>query len=357
MISLKSQRTNGSLDKVFDAKNELGRFIGESEPIHWMKGFIEKVAPLESSVLITGPSGVGKNLVAHIIHSLSKRYGEPLIKFNCASVPEETCECMLFGAERDIYKGIEPDIHGKIASANRGTLLLDKIEDMPLNVQRRLVGFLEHREIEQLGSKDPIPIDVRILATTNKNLRDLIHQGRFREDLFYRLNVVFINVPPLCDRLEDLPALVRHLLARINSRLSIHFGNVSNGAFNVLTSHDWPGNFRELENILERAAILSDGDILQEPEVRAALRETFCESRSKMVDPDQEKLLTGEGVCLKEVIQKVEKKFILEALTKTSGVQAEAAEILGLNPKNLWKKIQKHAIKVDRSTGKNAVAG
>jgi DNA-binding NtrC family response regulator len=224
-------------------------------------------------------------------------------------------------------------------------------------MQGRLLGFLENDGIEKSGSAEPVPIDVRLLATTRQNLLDLIHQGRFREDLFYRLNVVSLQVPPLKDRLADLQALVRHLLAAVNVRLSTRFADATQEALDVLAIHDWPGNVRELENVLERAAILSDGDSLQEPEMRAALREELKEARPALVVTEREKLINGQRIYLKEVVQKVEKQMILQALSATNGVQAEAAEILGLNPKNLWKKIQKHAIRLDRLKGPGSVTG
>jgi two-component system response regulator AtoC len=356
MISFGSLRTGDFSENEVIVQRELGRFIGESDPVLWMKEFIAKVAPLKSSVLITGPSGAGKNLVAEIVHALSRRCTKPLIRFNCTLAPEEASACILFGKERDPAKGIAHDIPGKLQSANGGTILLDEIGDLPLSIQGRLLGFLEDGGIEKSGSAEPIPIDVRILATTHRNLPDLIHQGHFREDLFYRLNVVSLLVPPLKDHLVDLPALVRHLLAAVNARLSTRLADLSQEALQVLTSHDWPGNVRELENVLERAAILSDGDTLQELEVRAALREAFHGTPSGM-DPAGKKLTKDERVNLKEVVQNIEKKMILQALQATDGVQAEAAEILGLKPKNLWKKIQKHAIRVDDLAATPITAG
>jgi two-component system, NtrC family, response regulator AtoC len=357
MISFGRLRTGGFSENEVIVLRELGRFVGESDPVRWMKGFIEKIAPLENSVLISGPSGAGKNLLAEIVHALSRRREKPLIRFSCALAPEEDSACMLFGTDRDSAKGITHDIPGKLQSAHGGTLLLDEIGDLSLSMQGRLLGFLENDGIEKSGSAEPVPIDVRLLATTRQNLSDLIHQGRFREDLFYRLNVVSLQVPPLKDRLADLPALVRHLLAAVNVRLSTRFADATQEALDVLAIHDWPGNVRELENVLERAAILTDGDTLQEPEVRTALREAFGGTRPSLVNTEREKLTKGQRIYLKEVVQKVEKQMILNALTATNGVQAEAAQILGLNPKNLWKKIQKHAIRLDRLKGTGSVAG
>jgi two-component system response regulator AtoC len=327
----------------------LARFIGQSEPVLWMKRFIEKVAPLEVSVLITGPSGTGKTLVAEIIHSLSARSGNRMVKVNCSSIPEETFELTLFGAEKDLSRGSEQAVPGKIEEATGGTVLFSEIGDMPLKVQGRLLNFPENKEMEKSGAKASIHTDVRILATTNKNLQDLIHKGAFREDLYYRLNVIFIQVPPLRDRLEDLPELVRHFIGTINPIVGARISSVSNGALSVLSSHDWPGNARELQNVLKRAAILSDGHMLSEQDVRMGLRETFAGPPPGAAESNQANIVKNEGICLKEALKTVEKNLIIDALCKTSGVQVEAAGMLGLTSKNLWKKIQKHSIKFSRS--------
>jgi len=329
------------------AAESLARFVGRSESVLWMKSFMEKVAPLDTSVLITGPSGVGKTLVAEIIHSLSGRSSGPFVRVNCASIPEETFEVELFGAKKDPSFAVEQDVPGKIEAARGGTLLFDKIGDMPPKVQKRLLSLVESTEIEKPGANDPKSIDVRIIATTNRNLTDLINQGTFREDLYYRLNVVSIQVPPLRDRVDDLPDLTRHMMGLVNSRIGTRVSGISNGALSVLHSHDWPGNVRELRNVLERAAILSDGSMLDEQDVRAALREVFVAPEQITPAPVQAKIRSGEKISLKQTLHQVEKDLIIEALCKTCGVQVGAAEILGVNPKNLWKKIQKHSIRLD----------
>jgi two-component system, NtrC family, response regulator AtoC len=328
-----------------EGAESLTRFIGRSESVLWMKRFIEKVAPLEISVLIGGPSGVGKTLVAEIIHSLSGRAGGPFIGVNCASIQEDNFELELFGAVKNLSKGIEEYVAGKIEDARGGTLLFDKIGDLPLKAQGRLVGFVESKQLEKPGAKTPIPVDVRILATTNVNLEDRITKGAFREDLYYRLNTLSIQVPPLRDRPEDLRDLIRHLMGRINARVATRISRVSSGALGVLHSHDWPGNVRELRNVLERAAILSDGAIIGEQDARTALREAFGGPQPRTASTEQSGVKLGEKVRLKETLHEVEKRLILEALGKAGGVQTEAAGLLGLTPKNLWKKMQKHEIK------------
>jgi two-component system response regulator AtoC len=333
-------------ENEMNGTESLERFIGRSESVLWMKRFIEKIAPLDKSVLITGPSGAGKILVAEIVHALSPRSGGPFVNVNCASIPEEAFDFALFGAEKELSKGIKQRVRGKIEEARGGTLLLNKVGDMPLKIQGRVVSFSENKEVEKPGLKEPIHVDVRILSTSSRNLPDLINQKTFREDLFYRLNVFSIQVPPLRDRLEDLPELCRYLLGRINPAIGTHVSSISNGALSVLSSHEWPGNVRELQNVLERAAIMSDGSMIDEQAARTALRETFTGFRPAAADPDLAGIMEGAKVCLREVMHNLEKKLILEALRKTGGVQVEAAQLLGVNPKNLWKKIQKHSIRV-----------
>ena len=335
-------------EEEIDESGFLERFIGRSEPVVWMKRFIEKVAPLDKSVLITGPSGVGKTLVAEIIHSLSARSGMPLVKVNCASISEEDFELTLFGAEKDLSKGIEQDVPGKIEKASGGTVLFNKIGEMPLKVQGRLINLSENKEVEKPGLQDPISVDVRILATTGRNLQDLVNQGIFREDLYYRVNVMSIHVPPLRDRMKDLPELVQHLLGRINPVLGTSISSVSSEALGIFFYYDWPGNVRQLQNVLERAAILSDGDVIKEQDARTAMREAVAGPQPAAAGPEPTEKMKNQKTCLKEALNTLEKNLILEALRKTKGVQVEAAGILGLKPKNLWKKIQKHSIKLDR---------
>jgi len=327
----------------------LARFVGESESVLWMKKFIEKIAPLEVNVLITGPSGAGKTLVAEIIHSLSARSGKPFVKIDCSSIPEATFELAVFGSEKDLSVGMDQDRLGKIGEAGGGTVLFTQIGDMPLKVQRRFLRFSETKEIEKLGTKSTIKADLRILATTNRSMQDLIHKGAFREDLYYRLNVMFIHVPPLRDRIEDLPDLARHFIGRMNPRSETPISGISNEALSLLSSHDWPGNVRELRNVLERAGILCAGGMISAEDVRMALRETLADPLPPAMAPGQTKTAKRETVSLRETLNKIEKDLILDALRKTGGVQVEAAGMLGLTPKNLWKKIQKHSIKLDRS--------
>jgi two-component system, NtrC family, response regulator AtoC len=327
----------------------LVRFIRESEYVLWMKKFIEKVAPLDVNVLITGPSGSGKTLVAEIIHSLSGRSDKPFVKVECASIPEEAFELAVFGPEKDLPNGRAQNELGKIGEVRGGTVLFTQIGDMPLKAQKRFLRFSETKEIEKPGTKSTVRADIRILATTNRNIQDLVHKRAFREDLYYRLNVVFIHVPPLRDRSEDLPDLVRHFIGSMDAGPETHISSISNEALTLLSSHNWPGNVRELRNVLERARILCAGSMISQEDVRMALRENPVEPLPTETVLGQPKTVNSGMGCLRETLNKIEKDLILDALRKTGGVQVEAADMLGLKAKNLWKKIQKHSIKLDLS--------
>ncbi|MBN2034316.1 MAG: sigma-54-dependent Fis family transcriptional regulator [Deltaproteobacteria bacterium] len=320
-----------------DRVKALARFVGRSESVRHMKNLIERVAPLEVSVLITGPSGSGKTLVADIIHSLSKRSKRPFIKLNCASIPEEIFGLAQSGSQKGLADAIKNNARLEIEAAHKGTLLFNKITEMPLKMQRRLLGLLENKTILKAGAENAVPMDVRILSTANGNLQDQINKGAFREDLYYRMNAFSIQVPSLKERPEDLPELIEHLIGRINPLLGRNISRISERAFGVLSSYEWPGNVRELQNALQSAAILSDGSIISEREVLGALRK-----RGK--GPGKAALGAEKKISLKEAVQELEKKLIIEAMEKTGGVQTEAAKMLALSPKNLWKKIHKHNI-------------
>lgn len=320
--------------------------IGQSEAIRWLKNFIIKVSPLESNVLVTGPSGSGKELVSNLIHLQSPRVRGPLVRLHCTALPEEIFEAELFGAAKGAIQGFDEDFPGRIELSHRGTIVFDEIGDIPSKVQARLIRFAEQKQIDKIGQMEKVTVDSRIIATTNRNPSDLIEEKKLREDLYHRLNVVSIHIPPLKDRLEDLPLLIEHFLKKIDFKLGKRITRVSNETLALLASYDWPGNVRELINVLERAVIFAEGYTLGETEMRMALQSSISGSRSEIqiVQP----AMGPNRKSLKEVVQKVEKDCIVNALLKTNGVQAEAAEILGLSPKNLWKKIQKHSINVER---------
>lgn len=329
--------------------------IGESIPIKRIKELIEMVAPLESTVLITGESGTGKELVADMIHSQSRRCEGPFVKINCAAIPENLLESELFGFEKGAFTGANIQRQGKFELADNGTILLDEIGEMPLNIQAKLLRIVEQKQIDKLGGNKPVSVDTRIIASTNQDLIEQISRQKFRQDLYYRLNVVSIHLPPLRERIEDVPVLTQHFLDKIGIKMGISL-QITDAALEILISYDWPGNVRELANLLERAGIFRNGkSVIDMPEIRMAFNQFTGTLPLSAKDPDAQLFIDENGISLMETMKQVEKKLIIKALSKSNGVQSEAAKMLGLNPKNLWKKIQKYSIEprslINEATG------
>lgn len=311
------------------------KIIGASRCMKQLKGMIQRIAPLETTVLITGESGTGKELVADLIHSLSPRVSGPFIKINCASIPENLLESELCGHERGAFTGAVSMKEGKFELAHKGTILMDEIGEMPFTLQAKLLRLVEQKQFERLGGKKAITVDVRIIAATNQDLTSLIKEKRFREDLYYRLNVGAIYVPPLRERKDDLPLLIDHFLREINVKLGTNVTAVSREGMELLLNHDWPGNVREFANLLERAVIHCSGRTLSGEEVSMAFQ------RAPRIEETSER---ETAISLGETLDEIEKTLIITALRKNKGKQSDAARSLGLNPKNLWKKIRKHHI-------------
>ncbi len=241
-------------------------FVGEHPKIKELKCLIEKIALTDATVLIMGESGTGKELVAKMIHSLSPRQNGPYIRMNCAAIPEGLIESELFGFERGAFTGAVQPRRGKFELANGGTILLDEIGEMPINLQAKLLRVLQEKEIDRLGGKT-IPVDVRVIATTNRDLAKEVKEGRFREDLFYRLSVFPIYIPPLRDRRDDIPLLVQHFLSIYSRKVGKEIEGVEKKAMQMLVNYDWPGNVRELENCIYRAVILANGPTVKEEDI------------------------------------------------------------------------------------------
>ncbi len=314
--------------------------VGQSPAMRTVVDMVRRVAPLDSTVLITGESGAGKEVVADAVQSLSKRADAPFIKVNCAAIPENLLESELFGHEKGAFTGAVALKKGKFELADHGTIMLDEIGDMPLFLQPKLLRAVEQKQIERVGGTRPIDIDIRIIAATNQDLQTLVAEKKFRADLYYRLSVAAIPLPPLRERKEDLPLLVGHFLERINPRVGVNLRGVSREGMQLLYACDWPGNVRQLANALERAAIVSSGDVLTAADVSRAL-----DGPSRQEPAAAEAVaVCGEAGNLRDTLQDMERNMILAALKKTGGVQKDAARLLGVSPKNLWNKIQKHRI-------------
>ena len=314
--------------------------VGQSPPMRAVVDMVRRVAPLDSTVLITGESGSGKEVVADAIQALSKRAGTPFVKVNCAAIPENLLESELFGHEKGAFTGAVALKKGKFELADHGTIMLDEIGDMPLFLQPKLLRAVEQKQIERVGGAKPIDIDIRIIAATNQDLQSLVAQKLFRADLYYRLSVAAVPLPPLRERKEDLPLLVGHFLERIGPRVGVNLRGVSREGMQLLFDYDWPGNVRQLANLLERAAIMSAGEVLTAAEIGRALDNP---TRPVPAEAGTDALPEAAG-NLRDTLQDMERNMILTALKKTRGSQKDAARSLGVSPKNLWNKIQKHRI-------------
>lgn len=290
-----------------------------------------RVARSEATVSIGGASGTGKEVFARFIHRQSTRRDGPFIAINCAAIPENMLEAMLFGYEKGAYTGAHQGAPGKFEQAQGGTLLLDEVSEMTLSLQAKLLRVLQEREVERLGGRKIITLDVRILATTNRNLREEVAAGRFREDLYYRLNVFPLYLPPLCDRKRDILPLARFLLNRICAAQRIPEPVISTVAEQRLLSHQWPGNVRELDNVMQRALILCDGSEVGPDEI---CFEMGAEGERHSPQTDQE-----SSNRLNEDLRSVEERMILNALEKGKGSRKSVAEQLGISQRTLRYKI------------------
>lgn len=301
------------------------RILGKSEKIRKTLKWIDRIADLSSNVIVTGETGTGKELVAKTIHYGSRRRDMPFIAINCAAVPEALFESEIFGIEKGVATGVGKRI-GKMEMACRGTLFFDEIADMPLNIQAKVLRVIEDRHIERLGSRKPIPIDIRIIAATNKNLVEEVREGRFREDLFYRLNVIRIHIPPLRERREDIPLLADFFLkecSRVHGRV---FKKFSRPVMDLFSCYPWPGNVRELRNEVERATALACSETITMGDFSENLREY---NNNSLLDPS----LT--------LSWKEERMAILQILEKTGGNRTKTAAILGITREGLRKKMKR----------------
>lgn len=305
------------------------RMVGESTPVQEVKGMIEKVAPLDSKVLITGESGVGKELVAYAIHRKSKRKDAPFVKVNCAAIPTELVESELFGYEKGAFTGAVGKKMGKFVSAKNGTILLDEIGDMDLATQAKVLRLIETGEVMPLGSNKSVEIDVRIIASTNMNIEEEVEKGNFREDLFFRLNIFPINVPPLRERRKDIPLLVEHFVKDVVTQSAIGYKKFSKGAMDVLSNYDFPGNIRELKNIVERVLILKEGNIIEAEDVKSLLIET---GKRKEVSLLQQPY--------RDARRNFEKLYIEEKLKENDWNISKTAKELGIERPNLHRKMR-----------------
>jgi transcriptional regulator with PAS, ATPase and Fis domain len=307
-------------------------------------GLIEMVAPSSASVLITGESGTGKELVARTIHNLSPRKNKPFVAINCAAVPETLIESEIFGHEKGAFTGALERRAGCFELAEEGTLLLDEIGEMPIATQAKLLRVLEDRKLRRLGSKVETEVDVRVIAATNRNPEQAVAQGQLRGDLYYRLNVFNIEMPPLRDHKEDIPQLAEHLLQEMNSKHGRQVAGISDEVLQMFSSYPWPGNVREMRNTLERAVILCSGPAIEKKHLPANFGSPVPMAAAAS-DPRNVHLSVGTTVG------EAERQLIFKTLDATNNNKTRAAEILGISLKTLHNKLKEYAVQAAATNG------
>lgn len=319
-----------NLTEEFSNKKDVEMILGSSKSIAKVYEVVDRIKNLDVNVLISGESGTGKELVAKAIHYGGKRKAGPLEVLNCAAIPRELLESELFGYEKGAFTGANKKYKGKFQLANKGTLFFDEIGDMDLSLQSKLLRLIQERSVRPLGSEKSITSDVRFMAATNRNLEEDVKNGRFREDLFFRLNVITIEVPPLRNRKEDIPALVRYFIQKYNKLFSRDVEGISPSAIEALEGYDYPGNVRELQNIIERAVALSDDTMIKVEDLPKVIFKNVNITSSKEWIP----------CYIGESLEEIQKKVILATLESVGGNKTKAAKILGMSDRHLRTKVK-----------------
>ncbi len=333
------KQENLQLKKQLHKRFGFGNIIGSSEAMTQVFDLIRKVADTDSTVLIMGESGTGKELIARALHYNSHRHQGPLIPVNCAAIPEELLESELFGHERGAFTHAVRTRIGRFEQANGGTIFLDEIGDMSPGLQVKILRVLQDHSFERIGGARTIRVDIRVIAATNRDLEEMVDKGKFREDLYYRLNVIPVRIPPLRDRVADIPLLVTHFLQEFSRKKKKPLKRLSPAAMEVLLKYPWLGNVRELENLMERLVILSEGDVV---ELRD-LPERFQGAGARGVLANSPEL-PDVGLSLTQTVQEFERQMILKALEKSDWVKSRAAQLLHLNRTTLIEKMKKQNI-------------
>jgi DNA-binding NtrC family response regulator len=331
------QSTLSSRKSVRD-RYQMEQFVGTSEPIRQVHEFVTKVADHGSTVLIQGESGTGKELVARMLHFNSARKDRPLIPVNCGAIPENLLESELFGHEKGAFTGAVQTRIGRFESAHGGTIFLDEIGELSLGLQVKLLRVLQERSFERVGGTKTIDVDVRVVAATNQDLEEAVRQKRFREDLYYRLNVIPVIIPPLRERRSDIPQLVNHFLAKLNHGKSTVMTDCTPDAMARLMEYHWPGNIRELENMVERVAIMSRSGTIEASDLPDRIRRspsTAEQTASHFIS------FSDQGVNLPREIEQLENRLIADALRQANGITSKAAQLLQVNRTTLIEKMKR----------------
>jgi len=316
------------LKKEVESRYQFHHLIGRSPSMQKIYDLVERISDSSSNVLITGESGTGKELVAKAVHYNGVRKEGRFIAVNCAAIPETLLESELFGYKKGAFTDAKADKRGLIFEAHEGTLFLDEITEMAPPLQAKLLRVLEEKEVRRLGDTNSYPIDVRIISSSNRNIKSTIQEGRFREDLYYRLNVIDIQLPPLRERKEDIPLLIQHFITKFSNEFKKNISGVSKDALKLLLNYSWPGNVRELENIIQRAITLSQHEVILPDDLPASI---IHKTDEKLFEKAMEEKFT---------LDQLEKEYIKRVLIETGGNKSKAAERLGLDRKTLYRKLE-----------------
>jgi two-component system, NtrC family, response regulator PilR len=334
------RQENVLLKRTLGLSHQFSNIIGRSESMLVVFKMIETVARTTSTILLTGESGTGKGLVAQAIHFHSLRREKPFVALNCGALPESLLESELFGHMRGSFTGADANKKGLLEVAERGTVFLDEIGEMSAVMQVKLLRVLQERRFRRVGGLEELQADIRVITATNQDLSKLIAEGRFREDLFYRINVIPIALPPLRDRREDIPLLAEHFLKKYSGQMEKMISGISREAMELLVAHDWPGNIRELENVLERAVALEATPTILAESLPPAVRN---ESPRAALQPGES--LPGPGFDLEAHVKEIEIGFIAEALKRAGGVQVKAADLLGMSFRSFRYYVKKYNLR------------
>ncbi len=314
------------LKKEVESRYDFHQLIGKSPLMQNIYNLIERISDSSSSVFITGESGTGKELVAKALHYSGVRKGALFIAVNCAAIPEALLESELFGYKKGAFTDAKSDKKGLFFEANEGTLFLDEIAEMPLTLQAKMLRVIEEKEVRPLGDTSSYPIDVRIISATNRDIKPLIQTGRFREDLYYRLKIIDIELPPLRKRREDIPLIIQHSINKLNRETNKKISGVSERALRILLDYSWPGNVRELENVIHRAITMSQHEVILPEDLPTSMT--------------QEENEIEKGLQQEYTLDQLEKAYIRKVLVKVEGNKSKAAQILGLDRKTLYRKLE-----------------
>ena len=333
------QKENLDLKKQLFKRFGFANIIGASEQIHQLFDLVRKVADTDSTVLLLGESGTGKELIARAIHYNSHRRQGPLVPVNCAAIPEELLESELFGHERGAFTHAIRTRIGRFEQASGGTIFLDEVADMSPSLQVKLLRVLQDRSFERIGGVKSIKVDIRVIAATNQNLESLVSQSKFREDLYYRLKVIPLRVPPLRERVGDIPLLAAHFFQQFSKKKNKAPKRLSPAAMALLNRYSWPGNVRELENLMERLVILTEGDVVEVKDLPPRFQETLSLGvGGESID------FSPDGLNLPQALHELERRLILKALEQSNWVKSRAAQLLQLNRTTLIEKMKKQQI-------------